>query len=97
MSALHPFMFGILTAAAFTAAVFFLRFWTLTSDRLLLYFSLAFVALGLNWFALAMTDPASENRYFVFLLRLLAFIFIIIGIVDKNRRAQRSPAAPRAR
>lgn len=97
MSALHPFMFGILTAAAFTAAVFFLRFWTLTSDRLLLYFSLAFVALGLNWFALAMTDPASENRYFVFLLRLLAFIFIIIGIVDKNRRAQHSPAAPRAR
>jgi hypothetical protein len=97
MSALHPFMFGILTAAAFTAAVFFLRFWTLTSDRLLLYFSLAFVALGLNWFALAMTDPASEDRYFVFLLRLLAFIFIIIGIVDKNRRAQRSPAAPRAR
>ena len=97
MSALHPFLFGALTAAALAAAVFFLRFWTLTSDRLLLYFSLAFIALGLNWLALAMTDPTSENRYFVFLLRLLAFIFIIIGIVDKNRRAKRSPAGTRAR
>ena len=97
MSGLHPFLFGVLTAAAITAAVFFLRFWTLTSDRLLLYFSLAFIALGLNWFALAMTDPANENRYFVFLLRLLAFIFIIVGIVDKNRRAKGSPAGPRTR
>ena len=85
---LHLFLFGALTAAGATAALVFLRFWTLTSDRLFLYFSLAFVALALNWFALAMTDPASENRYFVFVLRLLAFAFIIVGIADKNRRAR---------
>jgi hypothetical protein len=89
MQTLHAFLFGMLTAAALVAAVFFLRFWSLTADRLFAFFALAFVALALNWLALALTDPASENRYHVFLLRLLAFSFIIFAIVDKNRRAKR--------
>ena len=89
MQTVHPLLFGMLTAAALVAAVFFLRFWTLTGDRLFAFFALAFVALALNWLALALTDPASENRYYVYLLRLLAFFFIIFAIVDKNRRAKR--------
>ena len=86
---LNLFLLGTLAMAGLVAALFFLRFWTLTADRLFLFFALAFVALALNWLALALTDPASENRYYVFLLRLLAFGFIIYAIVDKNRRAER--------
>ena len=85
---LHPFLFGFLTAAALAAALIFLRFWRMTSDRLFGFFAAAFVSLAVNWLALAMTDPASEDRYYVFLLRLVAFGFILVGIVDKNRRAQ---------
>lgn len=89
---LHPFLFGLLTAAALTAALFFLRFWRQTADRLFLFFALAFCALGINWLALAMTDPASEHRYYAFLLRLVAFGFILYGIFEKNRRSKRAPA-----
>lgn len=93
---LHPFLFGALTMAALTAALIFLRFWRLTQDRLFVFFAAAFVGLALNWLALAMTDPASEDRYYVFLLRLAAFLFILVGIVDKNRRATRVGSGARS-
>lgn len=95
MQGLHPFLFGVLTAAALTAALIFLRFWKLTRDRLFVFFAAAFVSLALNWLALAMTDPLSEDRYYVFLLRLVAFGFILVGIVDKNRRAKVGAARTR--
>ena len=97
MQILHPFLFGVLTAAALTAALIFLRFWKLTRDRLFVFFAAAFVSLALNWLALAMTDPSSEDRYYVFLLRLVAFGFILVGIVDKNRRAKIGLDAARTR
>ena len=85
-SSLHQFLYGALTMAGLTAAVMFARFWKMTTDRLFLFFALAFLMFAVNWMALAATDPASENRYYIFLLRLVAFGFIIFGIVDKNRR-----------
>ena len=97
MDGLHPFLFGALTAAGFTAALIFLRFWKMTRDRLFIFFALGFVALALNWLALAMTDPTSEDRYHVFLLRLVAFAFILYGIFDKNRRAKRELSGAPAR
>ena len=89
MDGLHPFLYGFLTSAALTVALIFLRFWRMTQDRLFIFFAAAFVALALNWLALAMTDSASDDRYHVFVLRLVAFVFILVGIVDKNRRAKR--------
>jgi hypothetical protein len=43
--------------------------------------------MGLNWLSLAFVDPGDELRHTLYLLRLLAFVLIIIGIVDKNRRS----------
>jgi len=97
MQALHAFLFGFLTMAALTAALIFLRFWRLTTDRLFVFFAAAFLGLALNWIALAMTDPMSEDRYYVFLLRLAAFVFILVGIIDKNRRAKVGFGAARTR
>ena len=85
-AALHQFLYGALTAAAFTIALLFARYWRLVGDRLFLYFALAFAVFAINWLALALTDPFSENRYYIFMLRLVAFGFIIFAIVDKNRR-----------
>jgi hypothetical protein len=45
--------------------------------------------LALNWIGLSAVDPALELQHYVFLLRLLAFILIIMGIIDKNRRGSR--------
>ena len=67
-------------------ALFFLRFWRQTHDRLFLVFALAFGLLGLQRLALALTEPLDEWRTGLYVVRLLAFLLILGAIVDKNRR-----------
>lgn len=83
---MKQFLWGALTLASLVAALFFLRYWKLAQDRLFAFFAIAFAVMGLNWLGLAIVDPAMENRHILYLLRLLAFVLIIVGIVDKNRR-----------
>jgi hypothetical protein len=66
-------------------AVCFLRFWRQTTDRLFLLFALAFALFGANLLLLAAINPAHESRHLIYLIRLAAFLLIIIAIVDKNR------------
>jgi Family of unknown function (DUF5985) len=63
------------------------RFWRTTRDRLFLFFAGAFATLALNRVSLALVDPALELQHYVYLVRLFAFLLLIVGIVDKNRRA----------
>jgi hypothetical protein len=83
---MQQFLYGTLTMGCCVAALLFLRFWYLTWDRLFLFFSLAFWSFALNWIALALAEPSLESRHYLFLLRLLGFIFIIWGILDKNKQ-----------
>lgn len=83
---MKQFLWGALTMASAVAAVFFLRYWRMTHDRLFAFFSIAFIVLALNWLALAIVDPNMETRHILYILRLVAFVLIIVGIVDKNRR-----------
>jgi hypothetical protein len=82
---LNTFLLGAAVMACAVATVFFIRFWRKTRDRLFAVFALAFALLGLNWLTLAVTDPNAEFRPVLYLLRLLAFVAIILGILDKNR------------
>jgi hypothetical protein len=79
------FYWGMLTMASLVASMFFWRYWKVSGDRLFAFFALAFAMLGVNWVALAVVDPAFEARHLIYLIRLAAFIIIIVGIVDKNR------------
>jgi len=83
---MEQFVLGALTMSCFTVAILFLRFWSLTRDRLFMFFALGFCVFGLNWLALAVVQPPVESRHYIFLLRLLAFALIMVGIVEKNRR-----------
>jgi uncharacterized protein DUF5985 len=85
---MHEYLWGMLTMATAMAALFFLRYWRMGRERLFLFLAFAFVALSASWVALAMVRPPYEHRNVVYLLRLLAFAAIIIGIADKNRRSQ---------
>ena len=67
-------------------ALFFLRFWRGSLDRLFLFFGLAFGLLAVDRAVLALIPFATEWRVYVYLVRLTAFSVIIGGIVDKNRR-----------
>lgn len=86
-------LWGALATSCWVAGLFFLRFWRRLGDRLFLFFCLGFWALGANWLGLALLAPATENQHFIYLLRLCAFLLIITGIVDKNRR-ERKPRHP---
>jgi hypothetical protein len=80
------FLYGALTMAALTAGLFFLRFWRITRDRLFLFLAVAFWILSLNWAGLGLSEPDATTRVYYLLTRLLAFLVIIAGVVDKNRR-----------
>jgi len=82
---MRQFCWGMLTMAGVVASLFFLRYWKVTGDRLFAFFAAAFALLALNWLALSVIDPAFEARHLIYLLRLSAFVVMIVGIVDKNR------------
>jgi hypothetical protein len=75
------FLWGALAMSSLVAALFFLRFFRNTRDRLFLFFSLAFMVFTADWVLIACT----ESRY-LYVLRLVGFLLIIIGVADKNRR-----------
>jgi len=79
------FLSGMLTAVTAAIAVFFLKFMRESKDRLYGFFSAAFAVLAIDWLAHALFNPRHESQHYLFLIRLLAFLLIIAGIVDKNR------------
>lgn len=70
-------------------ALFFLRFWKLSKDRLFGFFSLAFFVLGAQRLALALTTQTNEGSVLLYGIRLLAFGIILVAILDKNRSAKK--------
>jgi membrane-associated PAP2 superfamily phosphatase len=83
---LHTFLAGAVTFGFVVAAFFFLRFWRRTRDPLFAAFALAFCLLGLGQGLLAFSDVPVEERTWLYLFRLAAFLLIIYAILGKNRR-----------
>lgn len=77
---------GALVAGYVMVALFFLRFWSASRDRLFALFAGAFGVLAVQRLALSLTGESMENQTMFYLLRLAAFVVIIVAIVDKNRR-----------
>lgn len=84
---MKSFIYGVLTMGFVVAALFFVRFFRQTRDRLFAWFSVAFAFLAIHQVALLFTDERSEARTGVYVVRLLAFAIILWAIVDKNRAA----------
>jgi len=84
-------MWGVLAMASLSAALFFLRFWRESRERLFAFFALAFALLAANWAGLAIINhPTDEVRQeYGYIVRLVAFVILLIGIFDKNRRSGR--------
>ena len=80
------FLWGALTMVSATIGLMFLKFWRRTGDRLFALFGTAFFVFALNWLVLAVVQPSDESRHYVYLIRLFAFVLLLIGIIDKNRR-----------
>ena len=88
MNLVNQFLHGAIMMGFLVGAVFFLRFHRSTRERLFAIFAAAFFVLAIERIVLACTDPAAEFRPYVYLIRLAAFVLIIIAIVDKKRGAK---------
>jgi hypothetical protein len=78
------FFSGMIAMGFTVCAVFFLRFWRRTRDSLFLVFSIAFLLLALNQALTTLLGLPLEERSWLYLLRLAAFLIIIGAIVRKN-------------
>jgi hypothetical protein len=65
----------------------FVRSWRTTHIRLLLLFAIAFFLLTLERLVLLLANPNTEFAPYIYTIRLAAFLTIIIGIIDQNRRS----------
>jgi hypothetical protein len=82
-------LLGALACGFLVAALHFLRFWRATGDRLFGLFAAAFALMAVNAVLLELTDDAEEARVFVYGVRLVAFLLILLAIGDKNRTGRR--------
>jgi hypothetical protein len=83
---MNDLLSGILIAMYGATALFFLRFWVSAKDRLFALFALAFGVLAAQRLALSLTNATMEDQTVFYLIRLAAFVIIVVAIVDKNRR-----------
>ncbi|MEX5745996.1 DUF5985 family protein [Massilia sp. X63] len=77
-------MYGAISMASLTIALFFLRFWRNTGDRFFLYFALSFFIEGLHRVYSAVLNEAGEDSALHYLIRVLAYGLIVWAIVEKN-------------
>jgi hypothetical protein len=85
--ALQGFLLGYIFATSIIAALFFLKFWRSTRDRLFLAFAVAFAIEGVNRLAFLVPAQPSEASPLVYVVRTLAFVIILVAIAGKNRKA----------
>ena len=78
------FLIGIICTLYFVCALFFLKFWSRTRDRLFLAFAAAFVIEGLNRARFLVIEQPSEGSPGIYLVRLFAFALIAAAIAAKN-------------
>jgi hypothetical protein len=81
------FLLGVIATASLAAGLFFLRFWRDTRDSLFLAFALAFFIEGLNRATQLMLDHPNEGTPRIYIVRCTAFLIILAGIINKNRRS----------
>ncbi|HZF95503.1 MAG TPA: DUF5985 family protein [Allosphingosinicella sp.] len=82
------FLSGAVTLGFVVAGLFFLRFWKKTRDALFLAFAFAFWLMGCAQALLALGGMPAEERSWVYLIRLAAFLLILAAIARKNRPAR---------
>lgn len=83
----NAFLSGAIWICCWIAGLFFLRFWRTSRDRFFVFLTIAFGLLGFQWLSVGLFIWETNVRHEPFVLRVLAFLIILLGIVDKNRRA----------
>jgi hypothetical protein len=88
---MEVFLMGAIAMAWGVAALFFLKFWRETRDRLFLIFAVAFGLLGAARVIMAALEEPQDEHSNLYWLRLAAYLLILIAIIDKNRPRSSMP------
>ena len=75
---------GATGMACAVAGLLFLRYWRQTRDRLFAFFAAAFWLMAVNRAALAVVGDMHEVSTYIYLVRFVAFVLILLAIVEKN-------------
>ncbi len=85
---MNPLLAGAIIMGYLVAGLFFLRFWKRSNDSLFVYFAVAFWLLAAQRLALALTAERNEENTGYYIVRLAAFVLILIGIWNKNQSSK---------
>jgi hypothetical protein len=86
---MNEMLLGAIAAFSLIIGLFFLRFWKTTGDRFFLFFALSFLIEGVDRVALYFLFEFREASPIYYLIRLVAYGFIVVAIVEKNKKQQR--------
>lgn len=88
MSGMQDFILGMTAMGCAVGALYFLRFWRTTGDRLFLIFAVSFSLMGCIRVGLGCATELGlkpdEHSVYLYSLRLVAYLLIVAAIVDKN-------------
>ncbi len=82
----EDFLAGAIVMGFAVAALHFLRFWRRTREALFLAFAASFLLLAVMQALLTLGGFATEERSWLYLLRLAAFLLILAALWWQNRR-----------
>lgn len=79
------FLDGAVAMACLAIGAHFARFCRESSDRLFACLAAGFWMFAINYSVLGVLPLADERRAYAFVLRLVGFVMILIGVVLKDR------------
>ena len=85
---LNFFLAGAIVMGFAVAALLFLKFWRKTRQGLFLAFAGSFMLLGVTQALLTLAGILIEERSWLYLLRLAAFLLILAALWSQNRRRE---------
>ena len=80
----NTYLSGMVTAGFMACGLFFARFWWRSKDLLFLAFAAAFWLLALNTALVVLVTGSDENKSWLYLLRVAAYVLIAIAVIRKN-------------
>lgn len=85
---IDDFLGGAVAMGFAVAALFFLKFWRRTREGLFLAFAGSFLLFGATQALLTLSRVPTEERSWLYLLRLIAFLLILAALWWQNRRGR---------
>jgi hypothetical protein len=82
------FLGGAIAMGFAVAALLFLKFWRRTREGLFFAFAGSFLLLGVTQALLSLGGFIDEQRSWLYLLRLAAFLLILFALFLQNRRGR---------